>query len=203
MDGVVIDSEKLFDESDTKFLQKHGVSVDIHKLALTLAGTNMRDGTKYIKNEFGLKGTVGELYKDRLTTLLSTYHNSLAFMPGFKNFHKKLITKGIKTCIATASPPELVAKVDEILAISKVFYGHVYKIKDAGNKSKPDPAIFLYSANKLNSKPADCIVIEDSPKGIAAAKNAGMKCVGITTTFKAEYLKQADVIVDKFSEIIL
>jgi beta-phosphoglucomutase len=55
-------------------------------------------------------------------------------------------------------------------------------------------------AKYLNLKPEECVVIEDAPNGIEAAKNGGIKCIAITTTHKEAELKQADKIINSFDE---
>ena len=68
-------------------------------------------------------------------------------------------------------------------------------------KPKPDPEIYLLSAERLGVDPKKCVVFEDSPAGVAAAKGAGMKCVGIATGTTAEKLAAADVIIKNFNEL--
>ncbi|MFD9940094.1 HAD family hydrolase [Nonomuraea sp. NPDC059023] len=60
---------------------------------------------------------------------------------------------------------------------------------------KPDPAGFLLGAERLGADPADCVVFEDSLAGIAAAKAAGMRCVGVATSHAGDELAQADLVV--------
>ena len=109
---------------------------------------------------------------------------------------------GIETCIATASDDRLILLADEKLGLSKIFgAGKIFKISDVGNTSKPDPAIFLYSAARMNRAPEECMVIEDAPHGVAAAKNAGMYCVALTTTRPREELTRADIVVDSYGDI--
>ena len=55
----------------------------------------------------------------------------------------------------------------------------------------------------MNTSPDKYVVIEDAPKGVVAAKNAGMFCIGMTTTFKKDILTLADLIVDSYKEINL
>jgi HAD superfamily hydrolase (TIGR01509 family) len=124
-------------------------------------------------------------------------------MPGFKKFHQQLERLGLQTCIATASTKVFTDIVEEKLGILEKFKGKLFSIDDVGNKSKPDPAVYLYAAEKMHSKPNECFVIEDMPKGVAAAKNAGMKCIAITHTVPTAMLSAADMTVDKFSEIDL
>lgn len=60
---------------------------------------------------------------------------------------------------------------------------------------KPDPAGFLLGARSLGAEPGDCVVFEDSLAGIAAAKAAGMRCVGVATTHAHDELAAADLVV--------
>jgi sugar-phosphatase len=60
-------------------------------------------------------------------------------------------------------------------------------------RGKPDPEPYLVAAERLSLRPADCIVVEDSPTGIAAGKAAGMRVVAVATTYPANALAAADV----------
>lgn len=65
------------------------------------------------------------------------------------------------------------------------------------NKPKPSPEIYFLCARKAGFKPEECLVIEDSPVGVAAAKNAGMPCIAVTHTVPPERLQAADLIVEQ------
>jgi HAD superfamily hydrolase (TIGR01509 family) len=71
------------------------------------------------------------------------------------------------------------------------------------SESKPSPQIYLSAAEKLEVIPNDCLVIEDSPLGIKAAKNAGMRCLAITNTHPQQDLKEADKIIDSLEDVDL
>ncbi len=68
---------------------------------------------------------------------------------------------------------------------------------------KPNPEPYLKGAERLKMNPAECLVIEDAPAGIAAAHAAGMKVVALTTTYPASALKEADAIVPELAEVIV
>jgi beta-phosphoglucomutase-like phosphatase (HAD superfamily) len=68
-------------------------------------------------------------------------------------------------------------------------------------RGKPDPAIFLRTAELLNVAPAECWVIEDSKPGVAAALAAGMRVIAITNTHPADELQRATVVVENYAEI--
>lgn len=69
------------------------------------------------------------------------------------------------------------------------------------SRGKPDPEIYLKSAKALNLPNAQCIVIEDSLSGVAAAKAAGSKVIGITTTHSEEELKDTDLTIRDFDDL--
>jgi len=73
------------------------------------------------------------------------------------------------------------------------------------NKSKPDPEIFLRAAEKLKVKPEECLVVEDSEKGIIAAKRARMKCIAIPDDWTKKYndFSRADLIINDLNELSL
>ncbi len=70
-------------------------------------------------------------------------------------------------------------------------------------ESKPSPQIYLLAAERLQATPSDCVVIEDSPLGVRAAKTAGMKCLAVTNTHHRENLHEADTVVDSLQDVDL
>jgi len=66
------------------------------------------------------------------------------------------------------------------------------------NEGKPHPQGYLKAASLLNTDPADCLVFEDSPQGIKAARSAGMNVIALSTTFPAESLAEAHVCIDNY-----
>ncbi len=73
---------------------------------------------------------------------------------------------------------------------------------DVKNK-KPDPELFLTAAKRMALTPERCVVIEDAPNGVEAAKAAGTKCVAVTNTTSADKLAQAEIIVESLDDIDL
>jgi beta-phosphoglucomutase-like phosphatase (HAD superfamily) len=85
-------------------------------------------------------------------------------------------------------------------------YFHAVLTCDEITRSKPDPEIFVKTAQKLGFPPAACAALEDSFVGIEAAKRAGMKCVAVASTFPAPELRartQADLVIQTLEELNL
>ena len=72
---------------------------------------------------------------------------------------------------------------------------------DRVSRGKPHPDIYRLTATKLKVENTRCLVFEDSPNGVKAAKDAGMKCIGITTNFNTEELNKADLVIDAYTEL--
>jgi len=79
----------------------------------------------------------------------------------------------------------------------------VYITGNEVKNKKPDPELFLLAAKRLGIEPANCVVIEDAPNGVQAAKAAGAKCIAVTNSTTAANLKQADLICDSLEQISL
>ena len=116
----------------------------------------------------------------------------LKLIDGLFEFLKLAKSQNIRMGIGTAAIPENVDFVLDNLNIRSYFPVIVgpYDVLT----SKPDPEVFLKVAEKLGVKPWDCIVFEDSPKGIEAARRAGMKAIGISSYHAAEELQNENVI---------
>jgi len=122
--------------------------------------------------------------------------NKIKPVPGVIEF---MNSKTIPMIIATGSA----RKSAEIVLKSLKIYLPVISMEDAP-EPKPDPGIFLLAASKINIKPKDCLVFEDSIHGIRAAKTAGMKVIALTTTHKIEELEKEnpDCIINDFNDLI-
>ncbi|MFA4984764.1 MAG: HAD family phosphatase, partial [Candidatus Omnitrophota bacterium] len=73
---------------------------------------------------------------------------------------------------------------------------------DSVKKGKPHPEPYLEASRILGLRPQDCLVVENAPFGIESAKKAGMFCIAITTGLPREYLRQADITVERLDDII-
>ncbi len=106
-----------------------------------------------------------------------------------------------RLAIATSATVELSRA---ILESAKVPYQKmVYVTGSEITRKKPDPELFLTAASRMGIEPAHCVVIEDAPSGVQAAKAAGAKCIAVTNTTNAENLSEADLICDSLVSVDL
>jgi beta-phosphoglucomutase len=201
-EGVVVDSEKLWDRGQEEFLRRRGIAYDREKIKPLLAGRSMLEGVRILQAHYGFGGNVEALAKERVEIVKTLFAQKTEFIPGFESFYRRL-PPTFKTCIATVMPKELLDIVIAKLALREFFGDRIYDPESEGLPSKPEPDLFLYAAKQLRSSPTSCVVIEDSPNGLEAAKRANMFSIGIATTFKEDQLAQADLVVRSFADIPL
>ena len=79
----------------------------------------------------------------------------------------------------------------------------IYVTGSEVKNKKPHPELFLLAAERMGIRPANCVVIEDAPNGIQAAKAAGAKCIAVTNTTSAADLAEADLVCHSLEQIDL
>jgi beta-phosphoglucomutase len=121
--------------------------------------------------------------------------------PYADSFLKSLREYPIKLALATSSRKRKMEMVMQEVGLIDHF--DVFITAEDVAHGKPAPDIFIKAAEKLQTPPEKCIVIEDARAGVRAAKNANMKCVAITTTHPADLLHEADLVIDSFQDIEL
>jgi beta-phosphoglucomutase family hydrolase len=119
-------------------------------------------------------------------------------MPGAIGLLRRLKQEGRKTAIVSSAPRENVRVLLHSLELEEMFEAVV--AEEDAPRGKPDPQGFLLAAEKLGVAAAECVVIEDAPGGVEAAKRAGMRCIGVTTSRPREALTSADLVVDSLEE---
>jgi beta-phosphoglucomutase len=117
-------------------------------------------------------------------------------LPGVLEWLARFEKMGLKQAVASSAPQ---ANIDALLTELQI--RHYFQAEAAGStlKGKPDPAVFLLAAQKLEVDPHHCLVIEDSIAGVEAAKRAGCTCLAVLTTNQAEDLAKADMILKDLS----
>jgi len=199
-EGVIADTESVWDKEQEEFLGRRGIKYKRSRTKHLLSGSSLAEGVKILKKEYNIEGDDELLTFERLSIAKGLLEADVNYIKGFMDFYNNVRNR-FKICVATSMHEELLNIIDKRLSLSELFDGHIYSLKHVGYKSKPCPDLFLYTAEKLKSKPGNCLVIEDSPKGIDAALRAGMKCIGLATTYPQKILKDASLTVKSFNEI--
>lgn len=145
---------------------------------------------------------VTRILKEKFDYFVEYIHqNPIEPVTAAEVFLKNLSKYPVKIGLATSSRKEKMQMVLEQLNFRQYFETVV--TGEEVKNSKPAPDIFLKAAERLGLQPEECIVFEDGPVGVAAAKSANMKCIAITATHSADQLTYADVIIDSYEDLEL
>ena len=127
-------------------------------------------------------------------------HSPVPPFPGVLELMEEALAQpNFRLGVATSSSRDM---VEVVLAGARVPYQEMACVtgSDVNNK-KPHPEIFLHAAEKMAIEPSRCVVIEDTPGGVQAAKTAGAKCIAVTNTTGRDNLQQADMICDSLQRV--
>lgn len=201
MDGIMIDSEPLWEKTERIMLGRKGIEYNpIYRDKIV--GLNQNDSGKLLRETFNLPETVEEIIAGRIEILLGLYETELELVPRLLPLLKELGESGLLLALASSSPIEVINFVLDTFSIGKYFT--VVVSGDTVPLGKPHPGIYLHTANNLGIEPSECVVIEDSINGVKSAKRAGMICLAVPD--KRLSLKEfqiADLIVDSLNEVSL
>ena len=183
MDGTLVDNMYFHTEAWGKMLEENGIEMNAHDFLVKTAGKTNREIMPTVFGEISDERIIelGERKESLYRELFLPERKALAGVVEFLEASKKL---GVKMAVATAAP---VANMEFILdgLDLRRFFQAVTTAAEIEN-GKPDPEIFLKSAEKLGVEPQHCLVFEDAVGGFEAAHRAGMKSIGVTTVNSAE-----------------
>jgi len=203
MDGVLIDSEPLHFDFESRLFKSLGISVPQEKHE-TFVGTTAKTMWTIIKKENHIPLTVPELILKSQSDFLVYLKNqkSIDLIPGIKELLDKLQDTGFKIVLASSSPHIL---INYILNKTGIYNYFQFKVSgDDVKNGKPDPEIFLKAADLINLKPEKCIVIEDSENGVKAAVKAEMKCIGYSNPGSGnQNLNSANLVIKSFNALTI
>ncbi|MEK7092172.1 MAG: HAD family phosphatase, partial [Patescibacteria group bacterium] len=192
-----IDTEPLNDLHMIEFLKKLGVDVS-HDYLQRFRGTHAKDAWNQISKDFKLATPVDELIASVRISYLQ-YLTSLDLKPiaGVLPFLKKLKKEKIALAVASSAYHKRISILLEVCKLKDFF--DVVVSGDHVQHSKPNPEIYLKTAQILKRDPKDCIVFEDATNGILAAKSAGMKVIGYKGgDHNKQDLSKADIVITTF-----
>ncbi|MFZ2147985.1 MAG: HAD family phosphatase [Sedimentisphaerales bacterium] len=207
VDGVIADTEAVNARTTIKvFADLLGLKGVVRKDFDAGLGRGAEEYVKAGAGAHGLELTEEQIRK--VTQLRQEYflkvlsEEPLPAFPGvLELMDKAMKEKNFRLAIATSGTLE---KSRAVLNAAKVPYQKmVYINGDHVKNKKPDPELFLLAAERIGIEPANCVVIEDAPNGVQAAKAAGAKCIAVTNSTSAENLAEADLICDSLEQIKL
>lgn len=199
MDGVISDSLSLHTHTESKVLARYDIYLTPEEILKRFNAVPDPVMYKQLFDEIGKKPNLEKLAEEKLVLFKEMAKKELRAIPGSIDFINDLSNKSFLLAVASSAPADIVNLILTTLHIKNKFGAIV--TPEQVKHGKPDPECFLLAAKKLSTIPENCVVVEDAPRGITAAKKAGMQCIGITTTHPKSHLHEADKIIDSFKQI--
>jgi len=199
MDGLLIDSMLYWVNLDQAFFKKHGIDLT-DDIVRYFSGRKEQENMEWMKENFKIKDSVEDLIKKRYKETDLIYSQKTELMPGAEKLVRFNKEKNIQQAIATGSPYRHLNLVKERFSWWDNHF-NLFVSVDEVKKGKPDPAVYLYTAEKLKVDPKKCVVFEDAENGLMSAKAAGMKCIAVPDArWSPGDFSKADLIADSLED---
>lgn len=201
LDGTMLDSLGMWSSLDQAYLEEKGIEAP-EGLSSKTEGFTFAETAQYFKDRFGLKEDVEDIVKEWHDYIEKIYPG-LPFKKGVRDFIESSIKEGKKIALATANSRKLAGAV--LKAQDYIDYFEVLVSADEVGRGKPHPDVFLEAAKRLDLKPEDCLVFEDTLMGVVGAKRAGMTTIAVFDKYNGhnweEILQTADYTIEDYGQL--
>jgi beta-phosphoglucomutase len=200
MDGVLVDSYAAHWESWRRLGRKVGFEMTEEQFVVTFGRTSREVIARSWPHLARTAADVAALDRRKEALFREILAADFPAMDGAAELIDALAAAGFALALGSSGPPENVDLVLEKLGRRERFAAVVTGMDVT--RGKPDPQVFLLAAERMAALPSRCLVIEDAPAGVAAAKAAGMKCLGLASTgHDPAELAAADRVVRSLREV--
>jgi beta-phosphoglucomutase len=201
LDGTLIDNNSYHLQSWLQYLKDMNREMSEEEYKANVNGRTNKDVIEYIFNRKMDDQEALKYAHEKEAIYRQIYAPYIKPVPGLLELLEKLRSLSIPMAIATSGIQVNIDFLFEHIPIRSYF--NVIVNSAHITRGKPDPEIYIKTAQLLNIPPSECLVFEDAVVGINSAKAAGMKVVGVLTTHTAGELSGADVLIKDFTEMVV
>lgn len=201
MDGVLVDTEHLWDEVREALTEEWGGRYT-PEAQEAMMGMSSVEWSRYLHETVGLREPPEVINAEVVRRMLARYELDLPVVPGAVESVTQLAEDGFRLALASSSNRELIDAVLRRLNLTALFDVTVSSEEVA--RGKPAPDVYLEAARRLGVEPPRCAAVEDSASGIRAAHAAGMRVIAYPNRHyppAADALALADAVLDSAAEI--
>ncbi len=178
LDGVLLDTERFYTQATQAVVGRFGRTFD-WSIKSRMIGRPESESARVLVDALQLPISPEEYLAER-AALLESLMPGAEPMPGAFELTRALAARGVPMALATSSPKRLYdLKTERHRKWFELFRAIVLGDDPRVGRGKPAPDIFLVAAKELGAEPGACLVVEDSPAGVAAARAAGMQVLGV------------------------
>lgn len=186
MDGTMVDSMPWHAQAWVEFARRRGTTMDVPDFMRRTTGRNAFECACELMGREVTEAESAEITHEKETIYRELFSANFTEVAGFKRFAAQAAARGLKVAVGTAGDRHNIEFVMSRLHMDPLPLAIVGG--DEGLPGKPQPAIFLEAARRIGVVPEHCIVFEDAPFGIEAARRGGMRAVAVCTTHRAAEL---------------
>jgi HAD superfamily hydrolase (TIGR01509 family) len=198
-DGVLVDSEPLACRVTSDVLHGFGVTMSPRECHTFFTGVEVGFTRRFVEARTG--SHLGADFEGTyLARLFDAYERELRPNEGVSELVSALRGAGVACCVASNGTNATTGSALEASGLADYFDRRVFTSEDVA-LGKPAPDLFLHAASTLGVRPDRCLVIEDSPIGIAAARAAGMAVWALVGTYPRTELWEADGVFDSLAAV--
>lgn len=199
MDGVLADSEQFICKAAVIMFSELGYKVDPEDFK-PFTGTGENRYLGGVAEKYGINVDIDKVKARTYDIYKNIIKGKLHPLPGASEMVHRCRKMGFKLALATSADRiKMEANLAEI-GIPLIFFDAAVNGLEVENK-KPFPDIYIKAAEKIGLKAEECLVVEDAVSGIRAAKEAGCRCLAVSTSFEKKMLDEADWICDTLENI--
>jgi HAD superfamily hydrolase (TIGR01509 family) len=201
LDGLMIDSEPLQWRAMNIALKPLGLQISGSEW-IRMVGKKTIENLQLLKNTYGFEEDLSYVEHMKNKAYRNIIRQEVTPMPGLYHALETCQKARLRLALASSSVQEDIEIILNKLGLKQTF--DVIVSGDQVRQGKPDPEIFLKAAFKLNVVPSQCVVLEDTAYGVAAAKEASMSCIAVPNRFtKHQDFGRADLVLDSLYELDL
>jgi len=200
MDGVLIESEEVWDEVREAYVRERGGRYD-DEIQRAMMGMSSPEWSRYLHETAGLAESPEEINAEVVQRMLAAYRERLPLVDGAVKAVHRLAAR-FPLAVASSSNRPLIDAVLEVSGLKDYFAATVSSEEVA--RGKPAPDVYLEAARRLDTPPERCAAIEDSHSGIRSARAAGMRVIAFPNPSyppDPAALAQADVVIRSLGEL--
>ena len=196
LDGTLVDSMWMWRTIDIEYLTNQGIEVpeNLEAFQEELEGMGFTETAILFKERFKIPDSLEEIKNTWICMSGEKYRNEVPLKPGVKEFLDYLKERNMKIGISSSNSRELIQMVLEAHGILEYFdcITTCCEVK----RGKPEPDVYLKTAQGLEVEPEACLVFEDVPMGILAGKRAGVKVCAIDDAYSRKQESQKRELAD-------
>jgi HAD superfamily hydrolase (TIGR01509 family) len=175
-DGVLVDSEPIGARIGATVLSSLGWEVSADQVMERFLGRSEEYFQAEVERELGRPLPSG--WDDEFEHLYdAAYATELEPVEGIVPLLDELAELGLATCVASNGSHDKMRRTLGVTGLHERLAGRIFSAQDVP-RGKPAPDLYLHAARTMGVPPSECVVVEDSPPGVAAARAAAMRCIG-------------------------